>query len=365
MRMLGVSVYPEKSTFAQDKQYLDLAHKYGYQRVFTSLLQLVGANGEDILAKFKQVVSYANSLGMKVIVDINPSLFSSLNIKYDDLAFFAKLKVWGLRLDEGFSGLEEAQMTRNPYGLKIELNMSRGTHYLEQIMDYAPNVDNLWGCHNFYPQAYTGLSEEIFLKYSQPYRQFNIHSAAFISSQVATTGPWAVSEGLPTLESDRQRAVSSQVNHLLLMNMVDDIIVGNAYASKEELENISAAFKAPQPFLHVQLNSQISGIERQIVLDEVQLYRGDASAYLLRSSSSRVKYRQAVIAPLNNEENFQRGDIIVVNDKYERYKGELQIALCSFTNDGRRNVVGRITDSDLPLLAYLQPWQSFKLVEQK
>ena len=95
------------------------------------------------------------------------------------------------------------------------------------------------------------------------------------------------------------------------------------------------------------------------------MYRGDASAYLLRSSSSRVKYHQAVIAPLNNEENFQRGDIIVVNDKYERYKGELQIALCSFTNDGRRNVVGRITDSDLPLLAYLQPWQSFKLVEQK
>lgn len=365
MRMLGVSVYPEKSTFVQDKQYLDLAHKYGYQRVFVSLLQLNGDNGEDNLAKFKKVVSYANSLGMKVIVDINPSLFTFLNINYDDLTFFAELKVWGLRLDEGFSGLEEAQMTHNPYDLKIELNMSCGTHYLEQIMDYSPNVENLWGCHNFYPQAYTGLSEEIFMKYSRIYRKFNIHSAAFISSQVATTGPWEVSEGLPTLESDRNRPVSSQVNHLILTNMVDDIILGNAYASEEELKIIAVAFKTSRPFLYIQLNSDISEVERKIVMDEIQLYRGDASAYLLRSTMSRVKYRQAIIPPHNNEGDFERGDIIVVNGKYERYKGELQIALCSFANDGQRNVVGRIINSDLPLLAYLRPWQSFKLVEQK
>lgn len=364
MRMLGVSVYPEQSTFAKDKEYLDLAHKYGYQRVFTSLLQLVGDDGEDILGKFKQVVNHANSLGMKVIVDINPSLFESLNIKYDDLSFFHELKVWGLRLDEGFSGLEEAQMTRNPYGLKIELNMSRGTHYLQQIMDYAPNPDNLLGCHNFYPQSYTGLSEEIFLDYSQLYRKFNIHSAAFVSSHAATTGPWPVSEGLPTLESDRQRPVTSQVNHLILTNMVDDVIIGNAYASEEELKAIASAFKAPEPFLQLEFNANINGTERKIALDELQLYRGDASAYLLRSTMSRIKYKDEIIPAHDNEADFQRGDVIVVNDKYARYKGELQIALCSFPNDGRRNVIGKIVESDLALLDYIKPWSSFKLVEK-
>lgn len=53
-------------------------------------------------------------------------------------------------------------MTRNPYRLKIELNMSRGTNYLDSIMSYDPDRSNLIGCHNFYPQEYTGLGENIF-----------------------------------------------------------------------------------------------------------------------------------------------------------------------------------------------------------
>lgn len=361
--MLGISVYPEQSDYDSDRKYLDLAHKYGYERVFTSLLQLKDDNGEDILSKFKKVVDYANSLGMKVIVDINPALFTDLEIKYDDLKFFSDLNVWGLRLDEGFSGLEEAQMTRNPYGLKIELNMSRGTHYLDQIMDYAPNSDNLLGCHNFYPQSYTGLSENIFNEYSKGYRQFNIHSAAFVSSHVATMGPWPVSEGLPTLESDRNRPVASQVNHLLLSNQVDDVIVGNAYASEEELKSIASAFKAPEPFLQVNFGSKMNETERKIALDEIQLYRGDASAYLLRSTMSRIKYKNESIPAHDQNGKFQRGDVIIVNDDYARYKGELQIALCEFPNDGKRNVVGRLTESDLPLLDYVKPWSSFKLIE--
>ncbi|BDR56685.1 DUF871 domain-containing protein [Xylocopilactobacillus apis] len=363
MRMLGISVYPEQSNYEADCNYLDLAHKYGYKRVFTSLLQLEGENGENILDKFKKVVDHANSLGMKVIVDINPALFKSLDISYDDLKFFDELKVWGLRLDEGFSGLEEAQMTRNPYNLKIELNMSRGTHYLEQIMDYAPKIDNLLGCHNFYPQSYTGLGEDIFNEYSSPYRQFGIHSAAFVSSHHGEMGPWPVSEGLPTLESDRNRPVTSQVNHLVLTNMVDDVIIGNSYATESELKAIAEAFTAPEPFLQVDFNSEISDTERKIALDELQLYRGDASDYLLRSTMSRIKYKDQTIPALDQSNKFKRGDVIVVNDRYARYKGELQIALCEFQNDGRRNVIGRLTESDLPLLDYLKPWHSFKLTE--
>ena len=47
-------------------------------------------------------------------------------------------------------------MTHNPYGLKIELNMSRGQHYIDLIMDFGVNRDNLIGSHNFYPQRFTG-----------------------------------------------------------------------------------------------------------------------------------------------------------------------------------------------------------------
>ena len=31
MGKLGISIYPERSTFKKDKAYLDLAHKYGFK----------------------------------------------------------------------------------------------------------------------------------------------------------------------------------------------------------------------------------------------------------------------------------------------------------------------------------------------
>lgn len=362
MRQLGISIYPDQSTFEADKEYLDLAHKYGYSRIFTSLLQLVGENGEDILAKFKQTIKYANELGFETIVDINPGLFTALEIKYDDLKFFADLGVWGLRLDEGFTGLEEATMTRNQYGLKIEINISAGTHYVDRIMDYQPNVANLIGCHNFYPQKYTGLSEEYLRTYTEKYQKYNLHTASFISSPTATFGPWPVNEGLPTAESDRNRPVASQVQHLLLTNLIDDIIFGNAYASEAELKAAAAAFNAPYPFLHVEREVALSEVEDNIVFDETHLYRGDASAYLLRSTLPRIKYGKSQITAQNTRD-FKRGDVIVVNDEYQRYKGEMQIALTAFPNDGKRNVVGHISDSDLELVSYIKPWSSFQLKE--
>lgn len=364
MRQLGVSIYPDHTSFADDKKYLDLAHKYGYTRIFTSLLQLVGENGEDILGKFKQTIAYANELGFKVVVDINPDLFKSLNIKYDDLSFFSDLGVWGLRLDEGFTGLEEAQMTRNPFGLKIEINISAGTNYVDRIMDYSPNTDNLIGCHNFYPQKYTGLGEQFFLDYTKRYRNFTLHTAAFVSAKSATFGPWPVNEGLPTIESDRNRPIATQVQHLLLTNLIDDVIIGNAYASEDELKQVADSFYAPYPFLHVNLVDDISDVEKKIVLDETHLYRGDASDYLLRSTLPRIKYSKSDIAK-HETSDFKRGDVIVVNNEYSRYKGEMQIALQDFPNDGRRNVVGRIDPADLDLLTYIKPWSSFTLKETK
>ena len=137
MGKLGVSIYPERSTFEKDAAYLDLAHQYGFQRVFTSLLEVSG-DQEAVLGNFKRVVAHANQLGMQVMIDINPGLFKQLGISYDNLSFFHELGAWGIRLDNGFTGQEEAEMTRNPFNLKIEINMSQGTSYVDNIMSYSP-----------------------------------------------------------------------------------------------------------------------------------------------------------------------------------------------------------------------------------
>ncbi|BDR61000.1 DUF871 domain-containing protein [Lactobacillus xylocopicola] len=364
MKQLGISLYPEQSTFDQDKAYIDLAHHYGYQRIFMSLLQLKSSTGEDLLARLKEDVAYANQLGFKTVVDINPVLFKELQIDYNDLVFFHELEVWGLRLDEGFSGMEEAIMTHNQYGLKIELNMSRGTNYLDSIMAYDPEIDNLIGCHNFYPQEYTGLGEAIFLDYSAKYRDYGLHTAAFVSSKNAKFGPWPVHEGLPTMESDRKRDIFSQVTHLRLSKMIDDIIIGNAFASEAELASVAKAFNSPFPVLGIEFEEGVPPLERKICLQEPHLYRGDASDYLLRDTKTRVVYaEESIPAHSANKSNFERGDVVVVNDDYPRYKGELQIVQTPLPNDGRRNLVGRLKHDDLDLLAWIEPWSTFMMQE--
>ncbi|MBA1326357.1 DUF871 domain-containing protein [Enterococcus faecium] len=354
MGKLGISIYPERSTFEKDKAYLDLAHKYGYKRVFTSLLQ-INDDKEKVLSEFKEVVDYANSLGMEVMVDINPALFEQLEISYDDLSFFHKMGAYGVRLDIGFTGAEEAKMTRNPFGIKIEINMSSGTNYVDNIMSYSPNTDNLLGSHNFYPHRYSGLGYEHFVFCSEKFRKYNLNTMAFVNSQSAEFGPWPTQDGLCTLEDHRDLEIASQVKHLILTGLIDDISIGNAYASEEELKEMAEAFNADYPTLKVDTEEGITENERICLFDNLHSYRGDRSEYILRSTMTRVYYKDKDFPP-HNTRDMHHGDVLIDNEGYGQYKGETQIALKDMKNDGRVNVVGRISDDELFLLDFLKPW---------
>ncbi|HAZ9637124.1 TPA: DUF871 domain-containing protein, partial [Enterococcus faecium] len=350
MGKLGISIYPERSTFEKDKAYLDLAHKYGYKRVFTSLLQ-INDDKEKVLSEFKEVVDYANSLGMEVMVDINPALFEQLEISYDDLSFFHKMGAYGVRLDIGFTGAEEAKMTRNPFGIKIEINMSSGTNYVDNIMSYSPNTDNLLGSHNFYPHRYSGLGYEHFVFCSEKFRKYNLNTMAFVNSQSAEFGPWPTQDGLCTLEDHRDLEIATQVKHLILTGLIDDISIGNAYASEEELKEMAEAFNADYPTLKVDTEEGITENERICLFDNLHSYRGDRSEYILRSTMTRVYYKDKDFPP-HNTRDMHHGDVLIDNEGYGQYKGETQIALKDMKNDGRVNVVGRISDDELFLLDF-------------
>lgn len=360
MQQLGISIYPEKTSLEDNFKYLELANKYHYTRIFTSLLELTGGK-DQVIDKFSQIIAYANQLGFKTIIDINPRLFKQLNASYNDLSFFKKLGVWGIRLDTGFSGMEEAMMTRNEYGLKIEINISSGTHYLDNIMAFSPKKDNLLGCHNFYPQKYRGLEPAFFIAQSKKFKNYSLHTAAFISSATAKNGPWPVQDGLPTMEIDRSLPIATQVNHLVLTGLIDDIIIGNAFASEEELAAVSRAFFANYPQIGIDTQN-LSVTEKKALFDNTHLYRGDQSEYLLRDSITRVVYKDVKIEPHDNQGMIKRGDILIVNKNYGQYNAETQIALKDFPNDGRRNKVGHLKESDEFLLSMIKPWSRFLLV---
>lgn len=362
MKRLGISIYPEHSTPEKDKAYLTLAASYGFKRVFTCLLSVNG-DPSQVKAQFTELNRYAKSLGMEVIVDIAPRVFQTLGISYEDLSFFHEIGADGVRLDLGFTGMEESVMTFNPYGLKIELNMSNLTKYLDNIISYQPNLSRIWGCHNFYPHRYTGLSYDHFIECSRQFKEKGIHTAAFVTSHSATFGPWPVMEGLCTLEMHRELPITVQAKHLFATGLIDDVIIGNAYASEEELRALSQ-INPDLLTLTVELDQQASALERKIVLEEEHFYRGDVSDYLVRSTQTRIKYKEQPL-PAHDTVDIKRGDLLIDNELYGQYKGELHIALRSMENSGKTNVVGRIVPEEQFLLDYFKPWGKFAFVEKE
>lgn len=68
----------------------------------------------------------------------------------------------------------------------------------------------------------------------------NVKIGAFVSSNNNPThGVWDAKYGLPTVERLRDLDIGLQARILLASGMVDDILIGNAYASENELRTLS------------------------------------------------------------------------------------------------------------------------------
>lgn len=309
MRSLGLSIYPDHSNFEDNAKYLELGHKYGFSRIFMSMLEVQGSPAET-QAKYKKIIEYGNKLGYQTFLDVSPQLFDQLGISYSDLKFFADTGAAGIRLDQAFDGATEAMLSYNPYGLIIELNMSNNVDYLNNIISYQANTPFIYGCHNF-------------------------------------------------LEQDRNLPIDVQAMHLFASGLIDDVIIGNAYASEEELRALSEVNRY-QLMLHVDYVKQISDIEKTIVEKPQHFRRGDMNEIVIRSTMPRVTYKDIPNPPHDNEEEFQRGDVLIGNDNFGIYKNELQIVLKPH-KEPRKNKIGSIAKDELFLLDFIKPWTKFKL----
>ncbi len=362
-REKGISIYPFHATQKEIFEYIEKAAHYGFTRAFTCLLSVDATKKNEIVKEFKSVIEFAEQKGIRVIADVAPNIFNDLGISYDDLSFFGELGATGIRLDLGFTGNEEASMTFNPQGLKIELNMSQKTHYIDTIMDYKPNPNNLIGSHNFYPHRFTGLSREHFKYCTAQFQKYHLRTAAFVQAPSASIGPWPVSDGLCSLEEHRDKALSYQVKDMFLNLGMHTVLISECFASDKELEIMGAI----DPYLlelDAVLVKDIPTIEKDIVLKEQHFHRGDEGEYLVRSTQSRVKYKGNKF-PVFNAQPIKKGDILIESSEYGTYAGELHIARKDMPNSGKTNVVGRVAEHELDLIDSIQGWQRFKFKEFK
>ncbi len=359
--MLGISIYPDKTNYKDNKAYIDLCAKYGYNQLFTCLLS-VDKPKEEIKAEYLQMITYAKKRGFEVTLDVSPRVFDQLNISYSDLSFFKELNADAIRLDESYNGKTEAQMTYNPQNLKIEINMSQDTPYIDNILAYYPRKDKLIGCHNFYPSTYAGLTLEFFKACTERYKRAGIRTKAFVTSPSSNIGPWPVMEGLPSLEMHRYLPIDVQAKHLYALG-IDDILISNQFASEEEIAKLAAIDRYIQSFTLITNNN--SAIENTILFNEEHFYRGDVSPNLIRSTQSRVKYKQENFPKRKTSDILHKGTVIIGNNDYGQYKGEVQVILDEVKDENlARNIVGYIPEEEHILLDLLQPWQRFTFTEE-
>ncbi|MDR1033363.1 MAG: MupG family TIM beta-alpha barrel fold protein [Bifidobacteriaceae bacterium] len=358
MAKLGISIYPEHSKIEDNRAYIEKAAKAGFSRVFTCLLSVEGKTKEEIKSDFRDMIDYCHKFKMEVVIDVAPNVYDRLDISYDDLTFFKELGVDGIRLDEGFDGMTESFLTYNKEGLKIEINASPGNGYLGSIMANHPDSDKLITCHNFYPQKYSGLSMKHFNLCNSIIREHGLNIAAFVTSQEPNTfGPWPVNEGLCTLEMHRELPIDVQVRHLIAIGTVDDILIGNQFASDAELATVASIHPGMLTF-KIDFEKELHPSEEKVIYEHKHYVRGDMSEYMARSTFPRVTYKDLPF-PAGNTRDVKRGDVVVLNDNYSRYKGELHIILKDMPNEGNKNVVGHVPENELMLVDFLDPWRPF------
>lgn len=356
-RRLGISLYPDHSDADVDKAYVSLASSFGFERIFMSMLE-VREGKEAVVAKFKDLIAFCHERGFEIVLDVAPNIFDELGISYDDLSFFHDLGADGIRLDLGFDGRKEAMLTYNEYGMSIELNMSNDVAYVDNILTYEASRPFLCGCHNFYPQRGSALPYDFFESCTRRFKEKGLRTAAFVSSAAACIGPWDVNDGLPTLEMHRDCPIDVAAKHLFATGLIDDVIIGNAYASEDELRSLSSINRYQVCFSINTLGSA-SAVEQRILFDEQHERRGDISSQVIRSTEVRKKYRNFENAPHDNEGVFQVGDVVIGNDLFGKYKNELQVVLAPHS-DARKNRVGKIRDEELLLLPYVRAWSKFR-----
>ena len=182
--------------------------------------------------------------------------------------------------------------------------------------------------------------------------------------------------------------IGEQLKHCLALDNVDEIIIGNAYASEDEFKAIDQVMKqvyvdVPKneafgfladfiphgmvkrvPF-KIQLEEGITELEKEILFNyPTHSDLGDCMNYMLRSRWTRTIYKGKEI-PCRpcTKTHYARGDVVIVNDNLAHYRGEIQIVLKDMKVDGQRNLLGRIDESELFILEHIKAKDVFTFVE--
>ncbi|MBU3144808.1 DUF871 domain-containing protein [Clostridium sp. CF012] len=349
----GISIYfGLDNTKEENIKLLEDAHELGFTRIFTSL-HIPEANYSILKAEVREFFKLAKKYNMDIISDISPNTFKFLDLNDMDLKGLGDMGVMTIRIDFGYTQEEISKMTKNPYGIKIQLNASTITEeFFDNLDIYSPNYKNVDALHNFYPRVVTGISEECMKEKNTILSKRGIRACAFVGSNNRKRGP--LHDGLPTLEDHRGIEVREAANHLFALGN-KSIFIGDSLPGTKELEDLSG-LNPDAVELCIELKEYDNVTLR--LLTETYTSRTDEARDAIRASESRLLLNGDKIKALNAVD-VNYGDITIDNENYMRYMGELQILKVSQKWDYRTNVVASVLQKHLYLLKYINGGKKF------
>lgn len=348
----GISIYPGLDNLLEENlKLMELASTNGIKRLFTSF-NIPETNKENFKRDLKIILTIAQNNDMEVISDISPKTLKILDIDTNDLKSLRDIGISTIRLDDGYSPEEIANLSRNTENIGIELNASAITkNVLENLEKHKADFSKIDALHNFYPRKNTGLSEEFFMEKNNLLKSYGIKVGAFISSEGKKRGP--IFEGLVTLEAHRDIDSFLAARHLAALG-VDSVFISESLPLCEEIENLSQ-IESNEVILKINLHTE-NDIVKNLLKNKFTA-RADEAQDVIRAKAGRLLVKENIFA----ENTIERviGSITLDNELYKRYMGELQIIKRNLPKDDRVNVVAEISQNEIFLIKYISPERKF------
>lgn len=343
---LGVSIY---FTYELEEilSLLYRAKESGFSYVFTSL-HIPEEDASKYVDKIKTFIDACGKLNLLPIVDVSPRTLNTLGI--NEFSELHNMGVEYLRLDFGFSYDEIKSLSAQ---FKLIFNASTlNIETYDELSKRNINLNNVYGCHNFYPKKYSGLRTDKVKDINERIHSYGMKTIGFVPGDAIRRGP--LYEGLPTVETQRNEDVF--YNALVLNKQLNcDVVIVGDFGLKEEtfrqFKNYTAGY--------IEIKCHIDG-KYSNFLGYIHHDRFDNSEFFIRSVESIYKYKVDYEIEAENTIARKTGDICISNKRYLRYNGELEIMLKDLPADERVNVVGKV---DTKYLEFIDEHLGMKLVK--
>ena len=400
---LGVSIYPGLDTDREkNMKLLNAAASLGYKRVFSSL-HIPESNISALRNDTLYLFSAAEDLGLEVIADISPLTLKILDIPELTPEHLKKLHITTARFDYGINPETAAAFSHE---MHVQLNASTlRSVQLNALLKAGADFSRIDGQHNFYPRPHTGLSSETIQRQNALLHRHDMTAGVFAASQTGKRGP--LYAGLPTMESLRTIAPCDAAPILTAIGC-DSLIIADsnpglaemqALADPETLANADARYSRkalppkkewqPDEPLPLRIHILSSSAFIQPLLNRSFTNRPDPAADVIRAKESRDLAKDLDITPERNENKLviempkeyaavfagpqllangkkssllPVGTVLLDNNSYGRYKGELQILTAPQPMDPRSNVIAQVRKEDVPLLSLISAEIPFRFV---